>query len=188
MGLVPFYRKMNAQSQKFSRTGVTVGLCVALIMLCFAITIFVRNSFAINKSHDAVIASVSNLKQLHNALMNYAIDHNNTLPPMVDVLQFKQMIYPHYLTSDSCLISPLDGVAYSINASTSKATCSTVSINEVLIYETTATYQHRNTSNSWDKGRCVLFFGGKATWVNEAEWSRLRLPLQIQTNASGGKS
>ncbi|MBV9851884.1 MAG: hypothetical protein JO250_19630 [Armatimonadetes bacterium] len=132
------------------------------------------------------IQSLSNLKQLGLAVLQYTQDHDETLPPMQDAATVKKAIYP-YVKSDAVFINPLSKQPYVPNTSLSHRKLASVSAPASLVLYYEATPAPDNT-------RAVLFMDGHVKRIPESQWLHLKAASHVPNTPtpsslpSGGNS
>ncbi len=115
--------------------------------------------------------SVSNLKEIGLALVQYVQDYDENLPPMKTVSEVDEAIYP-YLKDRKLLEQPKTHELYQVNTSLSHR--SLASFNEPA---TMVTYYEASPAD--DGLRAVLFLDGHVTRVPDTEWQRLRVASHV---------
>ena len=116
-------------------------------------------------------ASISNLKQIGLALVQYVQDYDEQLPPMKTVAEADEAIYP-YLKDRKLLEHPKTHELYQTNTSLSHR--SLASFNDP---STMVTYYEASPAD--DGLRAVLFLDGHVKRVPDTEWQRLRVASHV---------
>jgi len=126
-------------------------------------------------SDDINQASVSNLKQIGLALLQYTQDFDEVLPPMKTVAESNEAIYP-YLKNKTLLEHPGTHELYQTNTS--------LSHRRLASFDSPATMvTYYEASPDSDGLRAVLFLDGHVKRVTEAEWQQLKTASHVPNPA-----
>ncbi len=120
---------------------------------------------------DPIPASVSNLKQLGLAFVQYTQDYDEKLPPMKTAETAKTALYP-YVKEDSIFEQPPTHTLYQPNTSLSGRTLASFDnpSTMVIYYEATPA----------DDGlRAVLFLDGHVKRISEADWQSAKTASHV---------
>jgi BlaR1 peptidase M56 len=130
--------------------------------------------------------SNARLKQLGTALLMYAQDYDEILPPMKTPMAVKKALYPYVRKNDAVFLDPHADEPYQANPSVSGKAVGVVTLLmrgpgrglKILKYtrirrrgEVVALYE---PSPAPDGTRGVVFLDGHVTRIREAEWPRLK--------------
>ncbi len=125
-----------------------------------------------SKNRVLLSQSMSNLKQLGIAVIQYSQEQDEVYPPMQTMYQLKKAIYP-FLRSDTVFVQPINKKFYVPNAALSKK--SLASINQpsmtAMIYE---------ADFDSDGKRAVGFADGHVKRVTPVEWTKIKKDSNIQ--------
>lgn len=120
---------------------------------------------------DASAESVSNLKQLGLAVMQYLQDYDETYPPIKGASQVKNALMP-YVKSASVFLDPHTKQQYKFNPKLSGLTLAKLAdpAGTVLAYE---------PGPDKSKTRAVAFADGHVKRIPEQEWTKLKAKQKI---------
>lgn len=120
---------------------------------------------------DPATASVSNLKQIGLALIQYTQDSDEVLPPMKTADIAKAAILP-YIKSDAVFYQPPTNIPYQPNTSLSHRALATFdSPTDMVVY-----YEAEPQS---DGLRAVLFLDGHVKRLTDADWQRAKTASHV---------
>ena len=129
-------------------------------------------------SAAAQAESQSRLKQLGRALIFYAQDYDELLPPMTSPLAVKKVLSPYVRKNDAVFLDPRTNEPYQPNASLSGKRVATVTRRGIVkraeithLANVVALYELTPAANG---ERDVLFLDGHVQRVSGAEWQRLK--------------
>ncbi len=113
----------------------------------------------------------ADLRELALAVVLYAQDHNNLIPPMDDLASFKKAIQPY--VKAQTLAPPPDKTFYSLNTILSGKKTAHISVPADMI----ALYQ---TQPDKDNSRLVAFLDGHVRRLNGAQWLKYKRGSKIK--------
>ena len=115
--------------------------------------------------------SVKNLKQLGTALMMYAQDYDERLPPMKDYAKTQKVLLP-YVKDMSVFINPVTKEPYRENPALSGALMAKIDLpaETIVFYEAEA---------AKDGTRGVYFLDGHVKRIKESDWPALKAKNKI---------
>lgn len=120
---------------------------------------------------DPKEATVSDLKQIGLALLQYIQDYDETLPPMKNAAVVKTALYP-YVRSDAVFEQPQTHTLYQPNSSLShRKLASFNDPSSMVVYYEAAPED--------DGLRAVLFLDGHVKRLAKADWQRVRTASHI---------
>lgn len=126
---------------------------------------------------DPKEATVSNMKQLGLAFIQYTQDYDEKLPPMKTAAVAKKALYP-YVKSDSIFEQPQTHILFQPNTSLSgRSLASFNNPSSMVIYYEAAPED--------DGLRAILFLDGHVKRVADADWQRLRTASHVPTPPQG---
>lgn len=115
--------------------------------------------------------SNSRLKQLILGIIGYAVDHDETFPPMQNMFQLKKAIF-RYVKSEQVFRQPGSGTFYVPNAALSKKQMANMDAPS----KTAALYEAQMGS---DGKRGVAFEDGHIKRMTASEWTQLKKHSEI---------
>lgn len=138
-------------------------------------------------------SSTSQLKQIGLAVMMYAQDYDEVLPPMENAATVKRLLLPYVRCDEAVFVHPLTQKLFQPNPSLSRRPLSSVSVDPktrtlrppVLetrcidmgeLAQVVAFYEARPAP---DGTRAVLFLDGHVQVIPEAQWPRLKRASKI---------
>jgi prepilin-type processing-associated H-X9-DG protein len=140
-------------------------------------------------------SSQSHLKQLGVALLMYAQDYNEMLPPMKDAAAVKRLLLPYVRGNEAVFVHPQTGEPYRPNPSLSGRRRSSIAMVSGRDSRGKAIRPRRHraeipgspaqvvafyeASPAPDGTRAVLFLDGHVGVIRETEWPRLKRASKI---------
>jgi prepilin-type processing-associated H-X9-DG protein len=116
-------------------------------------------------------ASISNLKQLALAVMQYAQDHNETFPPLQNVEEMKKALLP-YVKNEALFVHPGTGEPYQPNPALAEKRMAAMA-------EPAATVLFYEMSAGDDGRRGVAYADGHVKRVSETEWPQIKKASRV---------
>jgi prepilin-type processing-associated H-X9-DG protein len=93
-----------------------------LLLICAGITLFALK----NGAQSSALNCTNNARQLVTAILNYAHDHNETLPPTTPPAAFQTALMP-YVPGHSAFLCPSTNLPYAINPNLSGVSLASIS-------------------------------------------------------------
>lgn len=124
------------------------------------------------RTQAAQATSLSNLKQLGLALVMYASDYDEVLPPMQDAETVKAALEP-YVSNEQLFVHPTTGEPYQPNP--------ILSYHKLAHISNPAEFVTFYEASPWEDGsRGVAFLDGHAKRVDEEEWELAKRASKIR--------
>ncbi len=116
-------------------------------------------------------SSLSNMKQLALGTLQYAMDHNETFPPLQNVEEMKKALLP-YVKNETLFVHPGTGEPYQPNPALAEKRMAAMAepASTVLFYE---------MSPADDGYRGVAYADGHVKRVSETEWPQIKKASRV---------
>ncbi len=151
---------------------VVGGGATLLILMLAAVASVSFTAFSVSVGErlevkSARIKSLSNLKQVGLALVMYAQDYDERLPPLPNAAVAKKLLYP-YLKNEAVFREPKTGRPYEVNQALSGARVARFARNAARVAVFYETLPDENGL------RGVAFLDGHARLIHEDDWRETR--------------